>query len=58
MRDDVADCGRAESRFSLVSTCNLTDTDKDTSSAVLGGQRTSSERVNENWVLAQETSVI
>lgn len=46
MRDDAVDCRRAESRFSLVNTCNLTDTDKDTSSGVLRGQRTGSVRVN------------
>ena len=46
MRDDAADCRRAERSFSLVNTCNLTDTDKDTRGAVLGGQRTGTVRVN------------
>ena len=46
MRDGAADCRQAESRFSHVNTCNLTDTDKDKGGAVLGGQRMGSVRVN------------
>lgn len=39
MRDDAAECRRARSRFSHVNTCNLTDTDTDTSAVVPRGQR-------------------
>lgn len=46
MRDVAVDCRQTESRFSIVNTCNLTDTDKDMSCAVLRGQGTSSARVN------------
>lgn len=39
MTDDAALCRRAESRLTLVSTCNLTDTEGDVTSGVLRGQR-------------------